>query len=564
MKYKKVMYFKNKINFLMTVIASFMLMACNVYIAILLMELIDTASDEGVEGLKIIIVKSLIFVVINASAGFIHNFFKNKFSYNAITNLKDLVFERMLNKNVNTFNVSTTSKYISIFTNDIKEIEIDFVESCPNFIQQVVLLLGGLGVMIYLNPILSICVIVSLSIPIFVTFLFGNKIVENEKKVSNQNGKFTECLKDMITGFSVIKNFKAEREIQTIFCESNSELEIIKKQKKSVEYVIGILTGLSGTLVLIIVFAIGAYMSIKNIINISMVIAFIQLLNYVVGPIQDIPVLYSKMKAADNLLLKIEDEIENQEEIVGSVEHTSFESVIEMKGISFSYPNNKVLDDITLNFERGKSYAIVGGSGSGKSTILKLLLGYLTGYDGELLLDGIPINSLMTESLYDLMTIMQQNVIIFNETIKTNISMYKPYDEDKMDYAIKVSGLESVLKEKGEQYKCGENGNNLSGGEKQRVAIARALLRETPILIMDEATAALDNSTAHVVENAILDLQDVTKIIVTHKLNRDILIKYDQIIVISNGKIEESGSFEELWKRKKTFYSLYNMSVNVK
>lgn len=560
MKYKKVIYLKNKINFLMTVISSFMLMACNVYIAILLMELIDTASDEGFEGLKIIIVKSLIFVVINASAGFIHKFFKNKFSYNAITNLKDLVFERMLNKNVNAFNVSTTSKYISIFTNDIKEIEMDFVESCPNLIQQVVLLLGGLGVMIYLNPILSICVIVSLSIPIFVTFLFGNKVVENEKKVSNQNGKFTECLKDMITGFSVIKNFKAEREIQTIFGKSNSELEIIKKQKKSVEYVIGILTGLSGTLVLIIVFAIGAYMSIKNIINISMVIAFIQLLNYVVGPIQDIPVLYSKMKAADNLLLKIEDEIENQEEIVGSVEHTSFEEVIEMKGISFSYPNNKVLDDITFNFERGKSYAIVGASGSGKSTILKLLLGYLTGYDGELLLDGIPINSMMTESLYDLMTIIQQNVIIFDETIKTNISMYKPYDEDKMDYAIKVSGLESVLKEKGEQYKCGENGNNLSGGEKQRVAIARALLRETPILIMDEATAALDNSTAHVVENAILDLQGVTKIIVTHKLNRDLLIKYDQIIVISNGKIEESGSFEELWKRKKTFYSLYNMS----
>lgn len=561
MKYKKILYENNKLNFVMTIISSFILMACNVYVAMLLMELIDAASEGGIEDLKWLIVKSLVFVLVSVLAGFVDNFFKIRFSCSALRNFKGKVFERMLQKNINAFDANTTSKYISVFNNDIKAIELNYVDTCPTLVQQASLLIGGIAAMIYLNPILSVCVLVSLCIPIFVTLLFGNKVAVTERKVSDSNSKFTECVKDMISGFAVIKNFKAEEEVQEIFNNSNQELEDTKKKRKSSENIIGILTGCSGNLVLIIVFAIGAYMSIQNIINIGMVVAFIQLLNYVVGPIQQIPVLVSKMRAANKIIIKIEDEIENQKESTGDKTPDKFENAIELKDITYSYDKDKViLDHISFKFERGKSYALVGASGSGKSTLLKLLLGYMSDYTGELSLDGIPLNEIKTESLYDLMVLIQQSVIIFDDSLNANISMFKPFDDNEINQVIQMSGLINVVQDKGKDYKCGENGNNLSGGEKQRVAIARALLRKTPIILMDEATAALDNSTAYAVENEIINLEDVTKIVVTHKINRELLVQYDQILMLYNGKIEECGTYDELWNKKGKFYSLCNMS----
>lgn len=561
MKYKKLLFKNNKLNFTMTIISAFILMICNVYVAVLLMELIDTASAGGMEDLKWLIIKAIIFVIVSVLVGLMDNFFKTRFSSSALRNFKGTVFERMLQKNINAFDTNKTSRYISVFNNDIKTIELDFVDTCPLLVQQAALLVGGLVAMVFLNPILFVCVLVSLLIPVFVTMLFGDKVVVNEKKVSDSNSKFTECVKDMISGFSVIKNFKAEKEVQGIFDSSNGELEETKRKRKSSENVIGVFTSCSGNLVLIIVFAVGAYMSIKNIINIGMVVAFIQLLNYVVGPIQQIPVFVSKIRAANKIIDKIEGEVEKQEETTGHVTPTEFKSAIELKDITYSYDKEKIiLNNISFKFERGKSYALVGASGSGKSTLLKLLLGYMSDYKGQLSLDGVPLNDIKTESLYDLIVLIQQSVIIFDDSLNANISMFKPFDENEIDKVVKMSGLVNVVEEKGKDYKCGENGNNLSGGEKQRVAIARALLRKTPIILMDEATAALDNSTAYAVENEIINLQDVTKIVVTHKINRELLMQYDQILMLHNGKIEECGTYDELWNKKGRFYSLCNMS----
>lgn len=560
MKYSRLFYKRNKVNFVATIITSILLMACNVYVAVILMELIDTASGGGFPSLKKVIVKSLIFLGVYVVLGFIDNFFRNNYSFMALKNLKEYIFERMLQKNINAFNLETTSKYISIFNNDIKMIELDYVDICPLLIQQIALFVGGLGMMFYLNALLAVFVLVSLVIPMVVTMLLGNGIAVNEKKVSDSNGVFTECVKDIISGFAVIKNFKAEKEIQQVFTKNNIELEEVKRKRRSSENIIRILTSVSGTLVLVIVFSVGAYMAIKNIIKISMVIAFIQLLNYVVGPIQEVPVLLSKMKAAKLLLEKMQDEIESAEDDGGKVVQDKFEKAIELTDVSFSYNDEKVvLKNVSYTFEKGKSYALVGASGCGKSTLLKLLLGYLKDFDGDITLDNIPIVDIETKCLYDLMLLIQQNVIIFDESLDKNISMFKAFEPEEIDRVIKMSGLSHVVEEKGKDYKCGENGSMLSGGEKQRVAIARALLKKTPILLMDEATAALDNTTAYAVENEILNLSGVTKIIVTHKLNQELLSKYDEVLMLSNGEIVEHGTYDELIEKKGKFYSLCNM-----
>ena len=211
-------------------------------------------------------------------------------------------------------------------------------------------------------------------------------------------------------------------------------------------------------------------------------------------------------------------------------------------------------------FEAGRAYAIVGGSGSGKSTLLNLLLAENTGYRGSVLLDGTELRELSPEALYGLMSVVQQNVFVFNASIRDNVSMFREFPQEALDEAIRRAHLRELLDARGADYLCGESGKGLSGGEKQRVSIARSLLKKSSVLLVDEATAALDMRTAHQVSSDILDLTGMTRIVVTHSLEEALLRRYDGIFVLKNGTLAESGSFDELMQRKGYFYALFTVA----
>ena len=219
-----------------------------------------------------------------------------------------------------------------------------------------------------------------------------------------------------------------------------------------------------------------------------------------------------------------------------------------------------VLNDVSVRFEAGKSYAIVGTSGSGKSTLVNLLMGSSNDYQGSIRFDQRELRSIATESLYGLVSVVQQNVFIFDDTIRNNITMFRHFDEKLVQQATEKAGLTPLLAERGEDYICGENGSGLSGGERQRISIARCLLRQTPVLLIDEATAALDAATAYSVSAAILAIEGLTRIVVTHRLEEPLLRKYDEILVLKNGEICERGSFDALMARREQFYSLFNVA----
>lgn len=214
---------------------------------------------------------------------------------------------------------------------------------------------------------------------------------------------------------------------------------------------------------------------------------------------------------------------------------------------------------VSFQFEKGKSYAIVGPSGSGKSTLLHLLMGADENYTGSIYYDDTDLHRISSDSMHQLISVIWQNVFVFNASIKDNITMFGDFPEEDIQRAVKLSGLEPLIEKRGENYLCGENGCNLSGGERQRIAIARSLLKKAPILLADEATASLDRETAFYVTKAILGIQDVTRIIVTHALDEELLRRYDCILALHNGKIAESGSFSSLMAQKGYFYSLYHV-----
>lgn len=219
-----------------------------------------------------------------------------------------------------------------------------------------------------------------------------------------------------------------------------------------------------------------------------------------------------------------------------------------------------MLNGISHRFEKNKSYAIVGTSGSGKTTLINLLLGKYNDYSGSIHYNNIDLKEISIDSLFEISSFVEQNVFVFDDSIINNITMYSSVDEELLNDAIKKSGLAKLIDEKGKDYRCGENGCNLSGGEKQRISIARALVKKSQLLLLDEATSALDNETSSSITNNLLAIDNTTKIMITHRLDEDILNKFDEIIVIKNGNIVEYGTYKELMDNNGTFKSLVELN----
>jgi ATP-binding cassette subfamily B protein len=556
--YKKEFYKKNHVNYIGAILSQLLYAGVQISIAFVLQMVLDIANGGTMKEFRNAIAISAIIMLAMILILWIKKLFMNRFLNQALKQYKNLVFMKIFNKNINSFHKESVSTYLSAFSNDLNSIEQNYLIGSFNIILQIALFIGGFAAMAYYNWRILVCTMLVSLLPILVSALYGNRLVHAETKVSEENTSFLALVKDLLAGFPVIKSFKADKEIIVRFKQKNKELELTKKVRRDINDTIAILNTLSGIVVEITVFGLGVYFALRGIISAGVVVAFIQLLNYVLGPISSIGQLVANRKAAESLIGKIEEIAEARNELNGRQILTEFKEAVVYEDVSFGYEEGiQNIRNISLRFEKNKSYAIVGGSGSGKSTLLNLLLGYHNDYKGNIKIDSHELREISTDSLYDIVSMIQQHVFVFDNSIRDNISLFREFDQEVIDNAIERAGLSDLIREKGEDYSCGENGANLSGGEKQRISIARCLVRGTPILLMDEATAALDSTTSHMVEEAILSIKDLTKIIVTHKMEEGILRKYDHIIVMNQGGIVEQGRFNELLELKGYFYSLY-------
>ena len=527
-------------------------------VAIILMLILNSASDGSLNKLISILVVGVLVLVVNVIFSYLLRYYRNNIIFRIMCNYKEYIFRKILNLNTNSFNTSKTGRFISALNNDVNSIEINLVESYFTILKLITLLICGIVSMAILN--IRICIIVLLLsiLPLAVSLIFSKKVQNSEKNVSLVNELYTSSIKDMLSGFSVVKSFNAEDEILNVFNKVNLNVETEKRHRRNNITNIEIWTNFIGYFVVMAMMGIGGYLAIKGELKVGTLLAFIQLFNYIITPFEKLPTVISKYKAADELITKINDYlIENNDSNL--ILKKQFDNKIEICNVTFGYDNNEdVLKNLNFTFEKGKSYAIVGTSGSGKTTLLNILLGINKPNEGSVQIDGVSVSSISPQNISDLFSVVQQNVLIFDTTIENNVTMYKHFDQDIVNKAIKFSGLSNICNARGTRYMCGENGKNLSGGEKQKVSIARTLIKQTPIIIMDEATASLDTETTFEVENAILDLKNTTRIIVTHKLYSNMLKKYDKILVLKNGRIIEDGKFDELLRERGYFYMLYS------
>lgn len=556
-------FYKNIPIFCLAVFAALAAGSLNLILSWIIQQLMDTAAGaSGALSFRTLLLISAGFVLLCAGLSLLNYASQPRFLERAMRQYKDFAFKKLIGKSISSFRDESAAGYLSALTNDAASIETNYLAQMLAMITKAVTFVGALLLMCRYSLLMTAIAAGLTVLPLIASLLTGNRLQAVESRVSERNGEFTAALSDCLAGFTVVKNFKAEREIFRLFAQSNKALEHEKFTGRRIKTLVGMIGAVTGIFAQLGVFIAGVYLSMKDgSMTPGAVVLFVNLMNFIISPIAELPGLLACRKAALGLVDKLAAALERSSSREGSETLNRLEHGIRLENVSFAYePGKTVLHGINAEFEAGRAYALVGGSGSGKSTLLNLLMAAETNYSGHILADGIELSDISTESLYGTMAAIQQNVFVFNASIKDNVSMFRDFPKTEMDEAIARAHLGALIRERGEDYLCGENGSGLSGGEKQRISIARSLLKKSSVLLADEVTAALDAQTAHRVSSDILDLQGITRIVVTHTLEESLLRRYDKIFVLRGGRIEEAGSFADLMANKGYFYALFTVA----
>lgn len=558
---RNALYRKNLVSLVITLVFGIFSSLISVLFAYLLQQILDVAVSGDFGDLNRLLFWSVVLIL----GFFLTQLFmvrqRHHFAKTGMIQYKQDAFEAVTRKNIASFSKEQSSTYIALLTRDTQAIEENILFANIQIIILLVSFFGALSLMIWYNLAMTFAVILFTALPVLVSILFGKRIAQLERGISDRNEKFTEVIKDLLSGFFVIKSFQAEKEATSVFTLQNLHLEEEKRVRRNAEGFIHVFSSAIGAAMQIGVFLVGAYLALQGQITVGIVLAFVQLMNNIIEPVQILPGLLAKRKAAYGLIDKMDSLAFSNQAEEGTLAMPEFREEIRFDNVSFCYEENlPVLSNFNASFEKGKSYAIVGESGSGKSTILRLLLRSFEQYEGEIRVDGNELRDLKLEDLYRKFMIVQQDVFIFNASIRENITMFRETDPDLLGRALTRAGLSAFVAEKGLDFSCGENGTNLSGGERQRISIARSLLHTPAVLLMDEATSSLDRETANRILEQVMRLEALTRIVVTHEIDRKILLPFDEILYLRNGKIEERGSYDNLLEQKGYFYSLVNLS----
>lgn len=577
----------NRQNLFMAVLGTTVLSVGILSVPQLMQILIDFLSGNRRYSMHQIILMAVAVLLMVSFSGLCTYYFRTKFSTKAVFQYRKMAYHYLSKKKVTEFYGQNTAVYLSALNTDLQKIKEDFLDQIPILSQIVICGIGAVLVMIRYNFFLAMMACLISLIPFFAALFSGRNMEKIEKNLSKENAEYLAFLKDFAVGFTIIKSYKVEGIFSALHDKICQKVEARMEEREKCVEKINYFAAISGYITqfaILLLCAVVAYRS--KSISVGTVLAFSRLINYIIDPVTELPGMLSKARTAYALSEQFWEKIgkgeqeEQQEQqqksskIVkdGYHQHTDKDShekalpIPSLQGdicfsrLSFSYtPGKQVLKDFTLRVKEGEKLILLGASGSGKSSILKLLMGIERSQGGEISIGNRQLSTLPEESLFRSISYIQQEVFIFDGSIYENITLFQDYGKEELELAIEKSGLKNLISEKGLDYPCGENGAALSGGERQRINIARSLLRKTPILLADEITAALDKENSYLVLDSLLSLENITEILVLHDLDSRILNRVDRICVLKEGEIVEEGIFSELMEKKGYFYSLFTM-----
>lgn len=559
--YFKAFYQGNRLRFWAAMVLMALSTAFSLIFSKVLGDILDIINARDLGALAGITLFQLVLIPLMLAGELVTGKLRSSFVHRALENYKALAFSHLTEKSISAFTRENTGRYLSVLTNDVNSVEENYLNRSFLLLYYCAMFVGALAMMLWYDWRLTLVTVVLCTLPILISLFMGRGLARREQAVSGENERFVSSLQDLLRGFAVIKSFKAEGRVRKLFADANRQLEHTKRSRRWYEQILNAFSNTGALLLQMGVFLYGAWLAIHGEITAGTVLIFVNLCNYLLMPIQTVPQYWASRRAARALVDKLAQVTAENAGHSGDPIPPELHQAIALSHVTFGYePDKPILKNLTVRFEARKRYALVGTSGAGKSTLLNLLMGASRDYQGSITIDGVEMRDIDPDSLYDLMSLIGQNVFLFDDTIRSNITMFGDFDPQRVDAAAEQAGLGELLRQRGDDYRCGENGVGLSGGERQRVSIARSLLRGTPVLLVDEATAALDARTASQVTSAILDIPELTSIVVTHRLEEGLLRRYDSILVLKNGTVSEQGTFEELMGRRELFYSLFTVA----
>lgn len=553
---------QNKLILFFAIIFNILSSFSYVFIAILLQKIMDTVMNKNITGFINITIFSIIYFIILGILLYLQSLLSKKVIDKIIYSIRLKLFQGIINNSIEEYEKLKTADYLSIINNDVKLLEDNYLLPIFDIIQYTIIFIASLGIMIYFDITVTIFVFIAILIMFIVPSIFAKRLENCQKLYSQQLSSFTNILKDLLAGFEIIKSYSIYNHALTKFNKSNKKTI---DSKYTVDKLVALNEGISATLALfiqVLVIFLSSYFIITGRLTVGSLLGMVQASSNLANPLLMIFSNLPKIKSVDPIISKLEKFSKQADFNYKQNGPSSFEHIY-INNLSFSYNNNqKILKNISININSGKKYVIVGKSGCGKTTLIKLLLGYYSNYEGEIYYDHTKLSQI--NNISQLSSLIHQNIYLFNETIYDNICLHETYSSNQINYVLKQSGLSQFINQLPNRllYEIKENGANLSGGQRQRVAVARALIRNKPLLILDESTSSIDKQTAYDIEKSLLTIKDLTLLTITHNLDKELLKLYDTIIFMDAGKIIETGSYDVLFNKKTSFYKFINLDNN--
>lgn len=552
-----------RIKCLFIVILSFLLGGMDVFKGIILKLIVDTSVGNLNYTFQFIFFIILSFTFFNFLTYFLFQKTIYLVSTNVMYNIKNDILKTIIYNEEYIVNKNNMD-LLSLMNKDIDLILEKYFLNIFLFIRIAISLLISLAYLLYINVGLTFIILLLGSVSIILPNFFIKKSSQLREAYSNSNSVFFNSIKELLYGFNTIRLYCLEQSYFEKNRDANIKIENTRLDTLLFDSLIQIISSCVGFLVLAANVVLAGYLSYKGYFTIGTVLAVMQVMNYVLTPLSQGPVYYAEIKSVRPIIKKVKKHIMqyNQNEIISTVdEHIENITISEM---CFSYPmvNGHALSNINVVFKDQRKYAIVGASGCGKTTLIKLLSKLEKGYTGKIKVNNIDLKNISPKSWRNKIAVISQDIFLFDNTLKYNICLNNSIHDKQLQSIIEEVGLSDFVNSlpQGVNSSIGENGSLISGGEKQRISIARALMKNAEILLVDEATSALDKQNASNIDNIILSL-DKMAIVVTHKYDEKLLKGYDYILVMDNGLIVENGTFDNLIHKESKLYNLLNQLI---
>ena len=528
---------------------------------------VSSLLDEGNPQMALLVVVALVIITF---------FFKNLFGYlsmqhvmylknGVLTDLRKNMYKHIIELPISFYSKRKKGDIMARVLGDINEMQNSFFILLEIIVREPLTIIFSLVVMFSISWQLSIFVLLFIPISGFLISSIGKRLKRQSLRAQQESGQLISTVEETLTGLKIVKSYNAEINFKKRFTDSADRiLKLVNK--------IGLKNNLAGPLsevlgiitIAILLWYGGKLVLIEKTIEGTTFIGFMALAYGILTPAKAISKASYRVKngvAAADRVFEVLYHKDTMPDHKNALKLSGFTNKIQLKNVSFKYENEYVLKNFSMTVEKGQSVALVGQSGSGKSTIANLLTRFYDVNEGTISIDGNDIKNTTKTSLRSQIGLVTQDSILFNNSIKNNLKIGKDSaTEEEIIDALKVANAWEFVKQlpKGIETNIGDAGNSLSGGQKQRLSIARAVLKNAPIMILDEATSALDTESERLVQDALENMmKNRTSVVIAHRLST--IQNADHIIVMKQGKMVEQGKHQELLDKKGVYYSLVMM-----